>query len=143
VSVLALVAATIAWEPLVGVRDLDARLAVAHAIVSTDADPHEQLLLARIALLESRMVPRVGRCAPGTTGGGRGAWQNVPRTRSDYLASCGPLEEQASLALERVRESLEVCAHRPEDEQLGVYAAGSCSSKRARRLSRERWVTAP
>lgn len=137
---LAIVTLTLAWGPLRDVRDLDARAAIAAAIVSVTDDEHEQGLLARLAWTEARYSMRVARCAPGTTAGGRGVWQVVPRVAAGYRASCGTLEEQAGLALERVRESLRACRHLPEAERLSVYAAGSCASARGRRLSRDRWV---
>lgn len=127
---------TLAWSPLSGVRDLDRRVAVSVAIVETTDDEHEQALLARIAWLESRMTPSAG-CKKGR---GRGAWQVEPRTRRGWLDSCGPLEAQVALALERVRESLAACAHLEPRDRLAVYARGRCDDMRGRYLSRARWV---
>ena len=129
-------ALTLAWSPLSGIRDLDRRVAVSVAIVQVTDDTHEQALLARIAWVESRMTPSA-RCKKGR---GRGAWQVEARTRRDWLASCGPLDEQAALALERVRESLGACAHLEPKDRLAVYARGRCNDMRGRYLSRARWV---
>lgn len=131
-------AASLAWGPLRDAHDLDVRIAAAAAIAATDADDDEAAILVRLAWTEGRFTRRVLRCDGGTTAGGRGLWQVVPRTRADWLASCGTLEEQAALALARVRESRAACAHLPARERLAVYVAGSCASARGRALSKVR-----
>lgn len=141
-NALAIVAATIGWEGLVGVGDLDARVALASAISTTDATEHEALLLARIALFESRYVPRVVNCARGTTRSGRGAFGVIARGPTEYPGACGFTVAAAELALERLRESLHACRHQPARDRLAAYAAGKCNSKKGRALSRVRWVAA-
>lgn len=140
---VAIVAATIVWEPLIGVGDLDARVALASAIAETSATDHEALLLARIALFESRYTRRVVNCAPGTTKSGRGAFGVIARAPAEYAAACGYTVAAAELALARVRESRAACPWLPERDSLTVYAAGRCRSKKGRALSRQRWVAAP
>ena len=139
-TVLSLVLATIAWQPLAGLGDLDARVAIASAISETDASDHEALLLARIALFESRFVPRVVNCARGTTKGGRGAFGVIARGPSEYPGACGFTAAAAELGLARVRESLHACRRLAPPMQLAAYAAGTCSSRKGRALSRQRWV---
>lgn len=132
--ILALVIASLALAPLASAHDLDSRLAIAGAIAGTDATAHESRLLMSIAWHESRLSMRVARCARGTTWGGRGTWQVMPRKASGYAASCGELSAQAALALERVRESVDV------DGTLRTYACGTSRSANCTRLARARWV---
>lgn len=138
IAAWALLALSLPWQPVRSARDLDARLAIAAAIASTDATEQEAAILMRLAHTESRYVPRVGRCAPGVTRGGY--WQVIGVGDAERAAACGTPEEQAELALRRVRRSVRRCRHLPAPERLSVYAAGSCASVRGRRLSRDRWV---
>ena len=137
INVLCLVAVSLAWQPITSVRELDMRFAVAAHIMLTDADHDERMILMRLAYTESRYSHAVATCKPGTTQGGRGTYQVIPRTRHEWANVC-TLAGAASVALTHVRESQEVCAHLPRKERLAVYAAGSCSSKRGRALSRDR-----
>lgn len=133
---LDLIALSLAWGPLRGAADLDARAHVASAIVSATDDQAEARTLMRLAWTESRFVPRVGRCARDVTAGG--FFQVVGREPDEWRRACGRVEGQAALALERVQESRALCAHLPEAERLAVYARGSCASRTGRALSRGR-----
>lgn len=134
---LALVALSLAWAPFFAPRDLDNRAAVAAAIQSTDADAHEAAILMRIAWKESRYRRHVARCS-GSRGG---LWQVEGRNDRELRTACSAdYDAQATLALERVRESRAACAHLPPAESLAVYTSGKCSSKKGRALSRERWA---
>lgn len=140
-TALGIVVATIAWAPLAGIADLDARVTLASVIAETEATDHEALLLARIALFESNYVARVVRCAKGTTKSGRGAFGVIARAPEEYAGACGFTVAAAELGLARVRESLKACRWVPQQrERLAAYAAGKCSSKKGRALSRVRWV---
>jgi len=109
------------------------------AVASTTATPHEAALLISIAHHESGGRPEVWDCRiRGDAGRARGAWQIHPRSRDEYRVACGSLEEQAALALVRVRESLAACSHLPEPERLSMFASGDCV--RGRAASRRRWV---
>lgn len=135
-----LVVASLSWLSLQNAHTLDMRAAVAAAIISTDANGTESVILMRLAFTESHYSHRVARCVQGTTAGGRGTFQVIPRVRAGYVASCSTIEAQAVLALTRVRESLEACAHLPLRDRLAVYARGSCKSSSGRALSRYRMI---
>lgn len=132
-----LVAVSLAWQPVHTAHELDMRLTVAAEIASTDADEGEAVILMRLGYTESRYSKRVARCAKGTTSGGRGTFQVIPRNADEWRAVC-TLDAAAGVALVHVRESRAACAHLPPREQLAVYAAGKCSSKKGRALSRDR-----
>jgi hypothetical protein len=126
--------------------DIAFRYRMAQAIVSVTDDPHEQRLLASIAKWESSYEPRLASpsctCKRGECDGGRalGSWQIIARTSAERRRLCVSLEEDARVALERVRESVRYCRRLPETERLAIYARGSCLSAKGRRLSRLRWV---
>lgn len=142
-TALAIVFATVAWAPLASTADLDARLALAAVISEVETTDHEALLLARIALFESRFVPRVVNCAKGTTKAGRGAFGVMARRHSEYAGACGFTVEAVELALARLRESRAACPWLAPADSLAVYASGKCSSREGKRLSRMRWVEKP
>ena len=135
-TILDLVVMSLAWGPLRSAADLDARTYVAAAIVQVTDDVSEAATLMRLGWTESRYVPKVGRCARGVTAGG--FFQVVGREPEEWRRACGSVEDQAWLALERVRESRAACAHLPEPEQLAIYTRGRCASRAGRVLSRER-----
>lgn len=114
---------------------------LARAILAVTDDPHEMLLLARIAFRESSFRPEVSDCRVKGRQGELGAWQVLPRSAAEARELCASLEGSARVALSRVRESLRACrAERPE-WRLSFYARGRCSGAEAHRLSEHRWVS--
>lgn len=120
--------------------DLVLRWRLAHAIVAVTSDAHEQDLLASIARHESRFDEDVVACRRVGAAGDRTAWQIVTRNLAELLVLCRSLEDDAAIALDRVRESVRACRHLPPAERLAVYARGRCSSTEGQRLSRVRWI---
>ena len=119
--------------------DVDLRYRIVGAIVDVTEDETERYLLAKIARFESNYRADVADCRVRGALGEVGPWQALPRSAAEREQVCGSLEGAAAVALARVRESRRACRHLPVDEQLAVYAAGSCSSLAGRRLSRVRW----
>ena len=124
-------------------NDADARLRfdIAAAIVAVTDDLHEQDLLASIARWESHYRADVVNCTTLGPQKERGAWQILARSPAERRALCVSIEGDARIALERVRESLTVCArNKDESTKLALYARGSCTSREGQRLSKTRWV---
>lgn len=136
-----LIALSLDWQPINTGKELEERIVVANSILETDATESEQKILMRLAFTESRYSYRVAKCAKGTVEntvkGSRGTFQVIPRNKEEWNSVCkiGPA---AVVALKHVRESFEACARLPYRERLAVYAAGKCSSKKGRLLSRGR-----
>lgn len=123
-----------------GAEDLGVRDAFARAIESATSDPQEQRQLARIARFESSFREDVIGCRKLGAAGELTAWQILPRGMDERRRLCVTLEQDAKLALERIRESTRACRHLPKEERLAVYTRGSCSSVEGRRLSRVRYA---
>lgn len=109
--------------------------ALEQVVFFTD-DERERAILMALAREESGFSMRVARCEKGTTAGGLGTWQIIPRNPFEREVAC--TSDAAWVALQRVQESLEACAALPLEERLAVYARGSCKSERGRELSRFR-----
>lgn len=113
---------------------------LARAILAVTDDPHEMMLLARIARFESHFREDVASCAVRGPQGELGAWQVLPRSSAEARELCASLEGSARVALSRVRESLRACAHVRPEWRLSLYVRGRCSGAEAHRLSEHRWV---
>ncbi len=124
--------------------DLAFRYKFATAVVAVTDDEHEQNLLTSIARYESNYIERISRCEchgkECDSGRAKGAWQVIPYATEDKTQYCVSLEDDARLALGRIRESEAACAYLPSNERLAAYARGRCDSKEGKRLSRIRWV---
>lgn len=114
------------------------RLALAAAIVAATDDPAEQLVLARIPRWEASYREDVARCTVRGAAGEVSSWQILPRSSVERAGLCHSLEEDAVVALARVRESRAACRNLPWSDQLALYARGRCDSEEGRRLSRHR-----
>lgn len=127
-------------------QDLLFRIRLADAIVSVTDDQHEQNLLASIARYETDYIERLAsprcECKKNECDGGRarGSWQIIPYNRKEKERLCVSLEDDARVALERIRESKRACNMLPREEQLAVYTRGSCKNLEGRRLSKIRWL---
>lgn len=139
VWVFRIVVVTLGFQAARDDADLALRRDLAAAIVTVTRDPNEQDLLASIAWHESHFDREVVTCRRVGAAGDRTAWQIVTRNLAELLLLCRSLEDDAAIALERVRESLRACRELPPPERLAVYARGRCSSEEGRRLSRVRW----
>jgi hypothetical protein len=115
------------------------RVELAAAIVSVTDDPWERRQLAKIPRFESNYRRDVGECRVLGKVGEMGAWQVLPRSHAERETLCVSLEGDARLALERVRESIRICARERDAFKLSLYARGSCTSDEGRRLSAVRW----
>lgn len=114
--------------------------AAVEQIVWITDDAIERAILMALAQHESGFSPRVARCEKGTTAGGLGTWQIIPRSPFEREVACSG--DAAYVALQRVQESLDACKALPFVDRLAVYARGSCASERGRELSRYRMHTA-
>jgi len=140
-TVFRVVLVMMALLPLRGADDSALRWELSHAIVAATADHLEQDLLASVARFESNFEREVAECRRMGEAGDRTAWQVVPRCEADRRALCRSFDDDAAIALDRMRESIRACHSLPPPERLAVYARGSCSSAEGRRLSRIRWVS--
>lgn len=131
--------------PIRDEADFVFRVKLADAIVSVTDNEHEQNVLASIVRYESNYVERLSapncQCKKHECDGGRakGSWQIIPYTRQEKGMLCISLEDDARIALGRIRESERACSMLPEQERLSVYTRGSCQNLEGRRLSRIRW----
>jgi len=127
-------------------EDIQYRNDLANAIVSVTNNEHEQQLLMSTVRYESSFFVRLGspqcECRRNECDGGRarGPWQIIPRSKIEKESLCVSLEQDAKLALSRVRESLRACWRSPPNERLALYLRGNCSNEDGKRLSRIRWV---
>lgn len=139
--VLALVLYTLSLLAVEGDRedDLRLRLELASAVAIVTEDPEERLVLMRIARFESNYRRDVADCIKRGEAGEVTAWQILPRSRAEEKRLCVSYEEDARIALERVRESVRACRHLAREDRLAIYARGSCGSKEGARLSRTRY----
>lgn len=126
--------------PSRGAKDIAFRSELADAIVAATDDLQEQFLLASLPRWESSYRRDVAECRRKGPQGEVTAWQVLARNDAERARLCVSLEEDARMALERVRESLRSCSGLPAAERLAVYARGSCASVEGKRLSRVRWV---
>lgn len=126
--------------PILTPEDAALRVEIAAAVLAVTDDAHEQALLMHIPALESGYRADVVDCRRRGPQGELTAWQILPRSAAERARLCVSLEEDARVAVERVRESLRACWWLPPAERLAVYTRGSCSSSEGRRLSRQRWV---
>lgn len=126
--------------------DMAFRYKLSSAIASVTADEHEQNVLMSIARWESNFWERIAApnctCRKNECDGGRakGSWQIIPYNRTEKAQLCVSLEDDAKLALGRIRESERACWANPANERLALYARGTCQTEEARRLSRVRWI---
>jgi hypothetical protein len=126
--------------PLAGAADFDHRVALARAIVAVTDDAQEQRQLARIARFESSLRADVADCRVRGAAGEVSAWQVLARGADERRALCVSLEDDARIALGRVRESRSACRRLPVEEQLAVFTRGNCASVEGRRLARTRYT---
>lgn len=115
------------------------RMGVAQACAEASSDRTERYLCMKIPRFESNYREDVGRCEIKGPQGELGAWQILPRTSEEKSRLCHSLAEDAAFAIERIRESRAACRALPKEEQLALYARGSCGSTEGRKLSRHRW----
>ena len=115
------------------------RFEIATACFNATEDRTERYVCMKIPRFESNYREDVGRCAIKGAAGEVTAWQILPRGAADAARLCRSLDEDAVVAVERIRESRKACAHLPPSEQLGTYARGRCDSADGKRLSRHRW----
>ena len=119
--------------------DLAYRAELVQACVAATEDRSERYLCAKIPRFESSYRIDVGRCEVKGAAGELTAWQIIPRNAAERARLCHSLEEDAAVALERIRESRAACRHLPKEEQLALYARGDCGSVEGRKLSRHRF----
>lgn len=119
--------------------DLAYRVELVEACAAVAETKTERYLCAKIPKFESQYRIDVGRCEKKGAAGELSAWQILPRGNKDKERLCKTLEEDARLAIERIRESRGACRHLPIEEQLALYTRGSCENEEGRRLSRVRW----
>jgi hypothetical protein len=145
VAILALLLLTLRLLPVTEVSSagwesaIRYRLEIAEACFGATEDRTERYLCAKIPRFESSYREDVGRCLVRGAAGELTAWQILPRGFVDRARLCRSLEEDAIVAVERIRESRSACRRLPNAEQLSLYARGSCVSEEGRRLSRHRW----
>lgn len=129
-----------------GEDDVGFRFQLAVAIVSVTSDQHEQNVLMSIARWETNYIERLAsprcECKRNECDNGRakGSWQIIPYNKEESTRLCVSLEDDARIALARIRESESACRHLPANERLAVYTRGNCTSEIGRKLSRIRWV---
>lgn len=142
--IVRVVMVTLALLPIKTYDELLFRYKIADAIVSVTDNEHEQNTLASIARYESDYIERISRCEckKHECDGGRakGSWQIIPYNRKERERLCVSLEDDARIAVERIRESERACSMLPREEQLAVYTRGSCNNLEGRRLSKIRWL---
>lgn len=117
------------------------RLELVQACVDATTDRSERYICAKIPRYESLYRIDVGRCEVVGKAGDLTAWQIVPRSKEERARLCVSLLEDAKVAIERIRESRRACWRLPKQDQLALYARGSCDSEEGRRLSRTRFPT--
>jgi hypothetical protein len=145
VAILALLLLTLRLLPItepIGERWESAiryRLEITEACFKATEDRTERYLCTKIPRFESSYREDVGRCLVKGAVGELTAWQILPRGFVDRARLCRSLEEDALVAVERIRESRSACHRLPNAEQLSLYARGNCVSEEGRRLSRHRW----
>ena len=120
-------------------RALAYRLKLVTACAEATEDRTERYICVKVARFESDYREDAGRCEIKGKAGDRTAWQIVPRSREEGGRLCQSMVDDARIHVERVRESRAACRQLPVDEQLALYARGSCSSEEGRKLSRHRW----
>ncbi len=132
-----LLAAMESISPDVG---LDDRMAISTAIAESDATDQEAAWLVAIAWRESSF-------RSDAVGDHRSSWcwaqVHFPldrRTKEGWTGESLAADPRrcATVALRVLRTSLSMCRELPEVERLSAYAAGACSSRRGRRISRDR-----
>ena len=100
---------------------------MAEAIDNVTDEPWEIETLTKIGWLESGYNPNVANCKIKNSFGARGLFQIVPRDKKEYIISCSNnLEEQAELALSRIRESKLICGRMGVGgaDMLSLYTSG-------------------
>ena len=134
---IALLLAMAGVVPVRNAADAAYRSEIADALLMLDATAHERALLVRIAGLESSFSRRIAECRyqgrEGDAGASLGLWQVQPRTQDERELLCGPVLQQAAIALARVRESLASCG------DLSGYTCGHCQPSEPK--ARARWVS--
>lgn len=132
-------------SPTTGIAKGDAelryRLELVKACVEATEDRTERYICAKVARFESFYREDVGRCDVKGAAGELTAWQIIPRNKAERARLCVSLLEDARFHLERVRESRNACRHLPKQEQLVLYARGTCDSDEGKKLSRHRFPT--
>ena len=124
-----------------GDADMFYRLELVQACVEATPDRTERYICAKIPRYESLYRIDVGRCEVKGSAGELTAWQIIPRSKEERARLCVSLAEDAKVAIERIRESRKACWRLPKQEQLSLYARGSCESEEGRTLSRHRFPT--
>lgn len=103
---------------------------VTTACVSVTNDPSEVETLIKISRWESGGYRKdVANCkTKGDNGQAYGLFQVHPRTNKEAKELCGTYVEQATIALDRMRESAKMCAQfgRKGSDSLAGYTAGTC-----------------
>ena len=98
--------------------------------VSVTNDPSEVETLIKISRWESGGYRKdVANCkVKGDNGQAYGLFQVHPRTSKEAKELCGTYAEQATIALDRVRESAKMCAQfgRKGSDSLAGYTVGTC-----------------
>lgn len=122
-------------------RALAYRLELVSACEEATEDRSERYICTKVARFESAYREDVGRCALKGKEGEVTAWQIIPRSKDERARLCVSLVEDARFMLERVRESRAACQRLPKQEQLALYARGSCDSVDGKKLSRHRFPT--
>lgn len=103
---------------------------VVTGICQVTSDPSEIETLIKISRWESGGYRKdVATCkVKGDNGQAYGLFQVHPRTLKESKELCGSYVEQATIALDRVRESAKMCAKqgRKNSDLLAGYTAGTC-----------------
>lgn len=123
-----------AWNEAVHLR-----YEIAQACAAATPDETERFVCAKIPRYESNYREDVARCRVRGSAGEVTAWQILARSKEERARLCVSLEEDARVAVERIRESRRACRHLPPNEQLAIYTRGRCDSAEGKRLSRVRW----
>lgn len=127
-------------QPMLPGEELSSvRYEIAHACVMATSNETERFICAKIPRFESQYREDVLRCRKKGSAGEVTAWQILPRGKDDAERLCRSVDEDAVVAIERIRESRRACHHLPTAEQLALYTRGNCASDEGKKLSRIRW----
>ena len=114
---------------------------VVEAVSSITADPSEAETLIKTARWESGGFRRdVATCkVKGDHNQAYGLWQVHPRSKDEAKTMCSTIQDQALVALSRVRESVAMCESKgmKGSDLLGGYTNGTCLKNN--KFARLRW----
>lgn len=142
-SSLLLVLFSLTLRPITSLDALMLRWEIASGIVEATEDAFTQRLLMATANEESQFRRDACDCRVyGDHGRSAGPFQTSFVNDGQRWGICHYPAVAAAVALERLRESAEMCRWLPVAEQGAGYAAGRCDSQMGRAISRRRWALA-